>query len=756
MSDQTDSNVDLLLRDTASQWRRRGLLPYALLTLTAISITTVGMFFWPLPPWLPAMIFVFVFLALIADRQWRLSKAQLCARLDARYSHLQDSSQLLLSDANQLSPVLLLQRRRTARALRTLLAQGELNAFHPPYLRSPLLAATGACLGLLVSTLVNLQHSDVVIPDSENSATRSGEVRASAPAIVAAETLVEPPSYTGLATSTQTLQIKAPEQSHIQWYITLDAPAHALHMLAAEQTFAFTAAEPLPSRHWQLRRVLQTSDFYQLAITPTPGMQQTLLPPIHNIDITADRAPEFVFERPLDSVTVVSLEEDAQSPLLQVSVRVRDDFTVVDTDLLLTLASGSGENVRFRNERIKLHAQGDTDHQKQFRFSIPVQRYAIEPGDELYWYLEARDNRAPEANVQKSQHYILRWPQEEIFGLSDTEGMAIKVLPEYFRSQRQLIIDTEALLEDAQQISAEEFRKRSASLAYEQNLLRMRYGRFLGEEDSALEEAGHDEGNHQQNASGHGDESEHGHDHDETAGGHSHESGNGSRQFGDGSSQFGDASSQFGDASGVVAAAGHQHDSSDHATLFDPRTKELLRSALNAMWSAWRDLSVIEPQASLPYQHTALRYIKEVQQASRIYLQRVGFETPPLDESRRLSAEYEPPVLPKVESSGDDSERMQLLALLDKVQRGDIIAESEEQSLKQRQILRDDADLRMSLAKHLRRYRQQPDCSDCRRRLSALLYGLIPAPEARPTLPRIRPGEGEYGDWLQQTQGDTQ
>lgn len=721
-----------LLRRAVSNWRSRSLLPYACLALTSSAIAILGIHFWQLPGWMLPANLAFVVAALISDRQWHLSYPSLCTRLDACYPQLQDSSQLLLSDTAQLSPMAALQQQRIAVALQDLLASRESKWFRPPHLRSPLLAAAGACLGLLVFMAMDMQSSGNAAVGRATAANTGAQKNAPASAVVAAETRVQPPAYTGLVPSTQTLDIQAPEQSRIHWNITLDAPAQSLSMLAAEQTFAFTPLEPLPSRRWQLTRVLAAPDFYQLGITRTPGSEQMLLPQLHNIDIAADRAPEFDIELPTDTVTVVNLDEDTQSPLFQVSVIVRDDYAVAEADLLLTLASGSGENVRFRNERIKLQARSGADRQKHFRFSIPVARYAIEPGDELYWYLEARDNRAPQANVQKSQHYILRWPQEEIFGLSDAEGMAVKVLPEYFRSQRQLIIDTETLIAEEPEITAEDFRKRAASLAYEQNLLRLRYGRFLGEEDSGQEEGGHGEAEQD-----HDTESAHGDDHKHSSGPETH-------------------SATFGDATGVVAAAGHQHDSSDHATLFDPKTRELLRSALNAMWSAWRELSVIEPRASLPHQHTALRYIKEVQQASRIYLQRVGFETPPLDESRRLSGEHEIAPPPRLESKRDDSERRQLLALLDRVQRGQGIDVHEEQSLRQLPSLRDDAALQMALAKELRRYQQQPHCDDCRGQLSALLYRLLPTPEARPAMPYHQPPQGKYSDWLHRAAEVTQ
>lgn len=732
-------NAHRLLKRAANRWRARGLLPYFVLLLLAAVVSTAAITLSGLPQWLLPATCAVILLALFADRHWRISGDVLYQKLDAHFPALQDSSQLLRSSDGALTPLLQLQRARTADALQQLYLRGELKKFYPRGLRSPLLNAVGACLGLWLAAIYfgsgAATQQTALVP----ATTTPGPV-VRATAIAQATTKIEPPEYTGLATTNGSLEIEAPEQSRITWVIALNAPAHGLQMLAATETFAFEPVEPVPSHRWQLTRTVTETDFYQLAIIAEKTAQESVLPQLHNIDITPDLAPEFAFDYPRDNVTVISGESEGQSALLQVSVTVQDDFAVTGTDLLLTLASGSGENVRFRNERIKLQPKTSDGKQTYYRFAIPAARYEIEPGDELYWYLEARDNRRPRANVQKSQHFILRWPQQEIFGLSDAEGMAIKVLPEYFRSQRQLIIDTEALLADEGTISGQEFRKRAESLAYEQNLLRMRYGRFLGEEDSDLEHGGDDHGGPSAGEeSEHADstEREHGGEHDE----HNDQQG---------------AKRQFGDASGVVASAGHRHDSSEHATLFDPETKELLRSALNAMWSAWRDLSIIEPRASLPYQHTALRYIKQVQQASRIYLQRVGFETPPLDEGRRLSGEHGNKVPPRVVGERADAERAQLRGLLDKVRNGEAIDEVAEASLRDLPSLRNDTAKQLALAKYLRRYRQQPACENCRRQLSGFLYTLLPAPRARPTMPRERAPAGGYREWLQQAAEDAQ
>ncbi len=93
---------------------------------------------------------------------------------------------------------------------------------------------------------------------------------------------------------------------------------------------------------------------------------------------------------------------------------------------------------------------------------------------------------------------------EDTAQLMEMEGLmsGINIKPEFFRSQRQIIIETEQLLKDSDTISVEEFKKRSNELGVDQKLLRLRYGKFLGEEtdveignDHDHDEEGHNEAN---------------------------------------------------------------------------------------------------------------------------------------------------------------------------------------------------------------------------------------------------------------------
>lgn len=49
----------------------------------------------------------------------------------------------------------------------------------------------------------------------------------------------------------------------------------------------------------------------------------------------------------------------------------------------------------------------------------------------------------------------------------------------------------------------------------------------------------------------------------------------------------------------IVAEFGHKHDETDNATIFDPKTKEVLRRALKAMWDAEKQLRAVSPRAAL-------------------------------------------------------------------------------------------------------------------------------------------------------------
>ncbi|MBW3544856.1 MAG: hypothetical protein KY428_04515, partial [Bacteroidetes bacterium] len=74
----------------------------------------------------------------------------------------------------------------------------------------------------------------------------------------------------------------------------------------------------------------------------------------------------------------------------------------------------------------------------------------------------------------------------------------------------------------------------------------------------------------------------------------------------------------------------HAHDTEEGATFYEESIKVKLKAALSEMWEAEKFLRLSQPRQALPFEYRALRIIKEVQQSTRIYVERVGLELPPL------------------------------------------------------------------------------------------------------------------------------
>jgi hypothetical protein len=225
------------------------------------------------------------------------------------------------------------------------------------------------------------------------------------------------------------------------------------------------------------------------------------------------------------------------------------------------------------------------------------------PGDELYFYVEVSDNHAQST---RSDTYIISLQDTAQVTLADAMTMGINPVPEYFRSQRQIIIDTEKLLKGASRLNEEVFKGRSNNIGIDQKVLRLRYGKFLGEEFEDM--IGEIAGQEKLVDEGHFDGD--GHDH-------------------------------AGDMQGLEAFV-HAHDESGEATFLEPAVKTKLKACLAQMWEAELRLRTYRPKEALPYEYRALKLLKEVQQSSRAYVAKTGFEPPPLKpQEKRLTGELD-------------------------------------------------------------------------------------------------------------------
>jgi hypothetical protein len=483
--------------------------------------------------------------------------------IDGAVPEMEDSAGLLAQEPE--TPVARLQRERLLQRIDAALPPRRVRAIaaaHVPF-GWPWLAANLALAGLAWGSAL-LPHAAGTPASITQAPGRQAAMSATHAGLIVK---LVPPSYTGVTPSSSVPKdVQVPEQTTIEW--CLDDPRKAgeaielsdgqvLH--AGSQCARWTATESI---FWRWRGTR-----YMLKVIP-------------------DQPPEIAVTQPNEMTK--DLPRNAQSAAI--AVTVTDDYRVQQATLHLTLARGSGENIRFSDRELPLPASSDPRRRGWSRNWL-LTDLGMEPGDELYFFVRAADNAARPHTVQ-SPTYTLRLPAPPSEQVEETTALPTLVKPESLRSQRQVIIDTEQLVADmrSKTMREDEVRERSESIAADQAALRRRYGQFLGEESTLF---GKDD------------------DHD----------------------------AKPGTRVDVLHEFGHAHDSVENATLFDDATKKLLRRALAAMWDAEKALRAITPKPALPPEYKALAAIKELQQSERIYLHKTAFAPPAIKEDKRMSGD---------------------------------------------------------------------------------------------------------------------
>lgn len=647
--------------------------------------------------------------ALVAAAAWsgtrRFDQAWLVQQLNARRKDLDDSADLLFAPAASLGP---LQHLQLARVQQRLQAQAapDLRASWPGSR-----IAAGWLVALLIATAAlmwptRVPDAGVLAPSDEPAPTVPG-----VPRLVAQRLHVAPPAYTGLpARYESTLDAKAPAGTRLAWTLRFDPqPSAAALVFHDGQRIALVRQGDA----WSAAHTLVKSTLYRVVASGTEGQPPSKL---RRLDAIADRPPQVKVLAPDRGLSLVTAGQSRWALAFEAS----DDYGIAPTALLkLTLAKGSGENIAFTEQTITLRGSGPATA-RRFSASLDLAALGMAVGDDLIAQLSVRDTRSPSPQLAQSPGLILRWPAdlgEESTGL---EGLVKKVMPAYFRSQRQIIIDAEALQKQRRRLAEERFVTRSDEIGVDQRILRLRYGQFLGEEaegepqppptndgDGHTDDDGHD---HTQETP----KADDGHDHDQAT------------------SATGAA---FGREADVLEAYGHTHDHAEAATLLDPETRDTLKKALDQMWQSELHLRQGQPDKALPYAYKALDYIKQVQQATRIYLARVGPELPPIDENRRMGGDRAGLAnrsLGEITRTGDDTDSAPAQAWRTLADAPGSTASADLDAL-QRWLRQNEARVpdALDLFAAIDTVRNDPACHACRQRLRALLWSALPQPPAQ-------------------------
>jgi hypothetical protein len=561
-----------------ASWRNWSLLAMGLYALAAaLPLWVLGFLFWGLPVyWLIILPVLFFVSYILFDRSWRVTDADVARYLDKSVPALEESAGLLLTENSGL--LAKMQEAKTAE----ILSQSKLPH---PWNRKCKKALMVLGVSILLTAALHLLpvHSN----QAKNQPGEAAQRPEKKPEGISGVTVrIHPPAYTRRKTREQSrFNISAEEGSKVNWTIETASPAKHLYFVWNDSLKL--ALQPNADHTvWTFNHTVDRSGFYQLLADSTASE-------LYRVDMIHDESPAIIVHQPKPNTVI----DYGMQPRSTLQAAITDDYGVQDAWIMATISSGKGESVKFREEQLRFsNSFAAQSPAYELQRLIDLTSLKMGPGDELYFYVLAKDNGGHE---KRSDIFLITITDTaQLMSLSGlTMGLDIK--PDYFRSQRQIIIETEQLLREKDTLSAQRFKDRSNNLGIDQKLLRMRYGKFLGEENSldGGETGGHDDGDHDGGADN--------------------------------------------NAAAIQQSYSHNHDIAEDAGFFADDIKSQLKATLAEMWNAELRLRTFKPQEALVFEYKALRLLKELQQKDRVYVAKTTVKTPPLKPEKRLTGELD-------------------------------------------------------------------------------------------------------------------
>lgn len=632
------------LRKLKQQYLFKKVLEIVLWTLSFSVIAFAIIFVFQLPSGAIYSGLVFLTIAPILFFAFRLNKVserEILSYINLKYPELQESADLLIKDQTALTTLESIQLRKTLEHFRLLSPKMQM-----PHSIGK--AALGLVASIALFTLLTALdfHTDPKNKFSNGKIKEAIAEKAKLPVPPNIEDFkisITPPKYTGQAGyQAETFGLKVLEGSIAHWNLKFNNKLE-------RSTLSFPGKDSLVlnfrNDRYSATKKLLTSSIYQITWTDSLGIKRSS--DYYQIEVISDKAPEISFPDLRQSIELTLKDR----PTIDLKAKISDDYLITDAYIIATVAKGSGESVKFREEKLPFSSPKNiTGKSIAAARVIDIKKLGLEPGDELYFYAEAIDNQQPVPNRSRTETFFITLLDTASQQTLVDAGLGVDLMPEYFRSQRQIIMDTEKLLRNKKSMTKKEFNFLSNELGYDQKVLRIKYGEFLGEEFESELAPGDDLTEEQvetvieEAKEGEEDMAEefgHAHDKDndhnlvqDKKPGHSHE-----------------ATKDPEAKENPLEAFVHAHDDDEEATFFLQSTRTKLKAALTEMWDAELYLRLYEPEKSLPFQYKALKLLKEVSNDSRIYVHKTGFDPPPIKEEKRLTGD-----LAEIKNSKRDTE----------------------------------------------------------------------------------------------------
>ena len=716
---------------------------------------------------------IIVAATLIGVGIWRLRRSptlatitldNLLLHLNHQCPELEHSAQLVTTPLSRDALLNRLQQQKVLMTLAELISQND-PILQPNYPIRPYVLGT-LWIVIILSVLVFLNPVAMLLNNHKDTTAETKIATNMEPAsIVHVQIDIVPPPYTQLpAFDSKKLDLTLIAGSLVRWTFEIDNPKPEYFIQFSQGKEVDAAPLKLVNNgngNFSAERVIEQSGIYHIS----DGLQ--MIGTVHSLQVNQDQRPVI---RILEPQTTVTQFAQSSQPIAIARVQVSDDFALTKVDILASVAKGSGEAVKFRDQTFDFDSRIEENGKSIFSKRWILSELGMEPGDELYFTVRAWDNKAPEPQLSRSQTKIFRWLEDDEQVLM-SEGILLDFMPEYFKSQRQIIIETQQLIADKKLLTPNEFDLTSRSLGQSQGDLKLKYGQYLGDEfddgsgGHEMEKGPGVPDIHFKDGD-HNDGTELDEDAPQQAAGeleHQHEDGDHDAQV---------------DKSGyqeMIEQYGHAHGDTDIGVMGAQSPKALMKQAIAKMWDAELHLMLSQPELALPFEEEALHFLNRAKKAERIYVKRLGFEPPPVTEKRRYQGDlsdirsYQKDYIAILNNS-DQHRLNQLLNLITLRLNGPDSTQSRPFSSAEKSIIEDvkaqlikQSETRPAMMSYVSTLEKMQlannlvliDCELCVTQLKNELWRQLPAPVAQPMLEKTsytntHPTVEQYATYLLQ------
>lgn len=392
-------------------------LPLCISTMAILLMWTQS---WLLSSTLALLVLALTLIALSRTKAYRdINITKMLLHYNRQFPELEESAQLLLVKPSTLMQSLQAQK---IEAILTQLIVQKHGQLLPHYSITKGILKTLATITLLFA----IWYIDLsaMVPGQDLELTPTTQVSVAPLSLLSTTLSVTAPAYSQLPVRlVSELDLALLSGSKVLWQLTFADPNRNYYIqfdggerqaLSKQSDLSFT-----------FEKIITGSGVYSI------GSDNQTLKGVFTLSVSADEKPTIEIISPQRTVT--EYPKNLQ-PEITAEVEINDDFGLSKIEIIASIAKGSGEAVKFRDQLFSFDTSAIVEGKRHYYKTWRLAELGMEPGDEMYFSVKARDNREPEPQHSRSQTKIIRWIEEER-NLVLSDGILIDFMPEYFKSQ---------------------------------------------------------------------------------------------------------------------------------------------------------------------------------------------------------------------------------------------------------------------------------------------------------------------------------